>query len=59
MVAFNFLPQGQLNKAINEVDPSLGSMTSKSICVDIPMIEVSVFFQTPIHLTSHWSTSLR
>ena len=42
--AFIFVPQGQPTNAGKELDPSLGSMISKLILVDIPLIIVSTFF---------------
>ena len=48
-----------MNNVVNDVVPSLGSITSKSTCVDIPMIEVSTFLHTPIGSTKPWSSSLR
>ena len=41
--SFIYLPQGQPTKAGKELDPSLGSMISKSTLVDIPFIIVSTF----------------
>ena len=57
--AFIFLPQGRPTKAGKELDPSLGSIISKSTLVDIPFIVVSTFLQTPIGLIRPWSANLR
>ena len=40
---FIFIPHGRPTKAGKELDPSLGSMISKSTLVDIPFIVVSTF----------------
>ena len=59
MDAFIFLPQGQPTSRGKEIDPSFGSMISKSTLVEIPFIVVSTFFQTPIGSIRPWSASFR
>ena len=46
--AFIFLPQGRPTNVGKELDPYLGLIISKSTFIDIPLIVVSTFFQTPI-----------
>ena len=46
--AFIFLPKGRPTNAGKELNPSFGSIISKSTLVDIPFIVVWTFFQTPI-----------
>ena len=57
--AFIFLPQGWPTNAGKELDPSLGSIISKSTLVDIPFIVVSTFLQTTIGSIRPWSANLR
>ena len=57
--AFIFLPQGQPTNARKELDPSLGSIILKLTFVDIPLIMVSTFFQTPIGSIRPWLDSFR
>ena len=56
---FIFLPQGRPARVGKQLDPSLGSIISKSTLVDIPFIVVSTFFQTPIGSIRPWSASFR
>ena len=57
--AFIFLPQGQPTNAGKELDPSLGSIISKSTLVDIPFIVISTFLQTLIGSIRPWSANFR
>ena len=55
--AFIFSPQGRPTNAGKELDHSLGSMISKPTLVDIPLIVVYTFFQTPIGSIRPWLAS--
>ena len=57
--ALIFLPQGRPTNVGKELDPSLGSMISKSTLVEIPFIVMSMFFQTLIGSIRPWSASFR
>ena len=57
--AFIFLPQVRPTNDGKELDPSLGSIFSKSTLVDIAFIVVSTFFQTPIGSIRPWFASFR
>ena len=57
--AFIFLPQGRPTNTRKELDPSLGSIISKSTLVNIPFIVVSTFLQTPIGSITPWSANFR
>ena len=55
---FIVLPHGRPTNVGKEMDPSLGSIISKSTLVNIPFIVVSTFLQTPMGSISPWSPNL-
>ena len=57
--AFIFLLQVRPTNDGKELDPSLGSIISKSTLVDIPFIVMSTSLQTPIGSIRPWSSNLR
>ena len=57
--AFIFHPHGHPTKAGKELDPSLGSMISKSTFVEMPFIVVLTFLQTPMGSISPWSDNFK
>ena len=57
--SFIFRPQGWATNAWKELDPSLGSIISKSTLVNIPYMVMSTSLQTPIGSNRPWSTSFR
>ena len=57
--AFIFQPHGWHTKAGTELDPSSGSMISRSNFVVIPFMVMLTFFHAPIGSISYWSANFR
>ena len=59
MDAFIFLPQGRPTNTGKELDPSFGSMISKSTLVEIPFLVVSIFLQIPMGSIRPWLANFK